>query len=152
VLAYEPATSYRDGRFHKIEVRIVGRPELKVRTRKGYFAPSDKNANLAEKPSDKRKEKSHENIAQKAKLEKEMEMREGLGSLFPLREIPVEMAVDFLDVSNGGSGALVNLHVDATRLNLRQVNGNHQTTLDLLAALFDEKGKVASSFVERINL
>src|SRR5262245_8735337 len=53
VLAYEPATSYRDGRFHKIEVRIVGRPELKVRTRKGYFAPSDKNANLAEKPSDK---------------------------------------------------------------------------------------------------
>jgi len=157
VLAYEPATSYRDGRFHKIEVRIADRPELNVRTRKGYFAPSNKTngkptGDLAEKSSDKRKERSPEKLAQQAKLEKEQEMREGLGSLFPLREIPVGMAVDFLDVSNGGSGALVNLHVDAAQLNLRQVNGTHQTALDLLAALFDEKGKAAASFVERISI
>src|SRR5215475_11324610 len=158
VLAYEPATPYRDGRFHKIEARIAGRPDLNVRTRKGYFAPSDKTGktgDLAENPSakaDKRKEKSPEKIAQQAKLEKEQEMREGLGSLVPLREIPLEMAVDFLDVSDGGSGALVNLHVDASQLNLRQVNGTHQTSLDLLAALFDEKGKAAASFVERISV
>src|SRR5215475_12033095 len=153
VLAYEPATPYRDGRFHKLEVRIADHPELNVRTRKGYFAPSNKPAgDLAEKSSDKRKEKSPEKIAQLAKLEKEKEMREGLGSLVPLREIPVELAVDFLDVSNGGSGALVNLHVDASQLNLRQVNGTHQTALDLLAALFDEKGKAAANFVERISI
>ena len=158
VLAYEPATPYRDGRFHKIEVSVAGRPELKVRTRKGYFAPSNKTGktgDLVENTSasaDKRKEKSPEKIAQQAKLIKEQEMREGLGSLVPLREIPVEMAVDFLDISNAGSGALVNLHVDASQLNLRQVNGTHQTSLDLLAALFDEKGKAAASFVERISV
>src|SRR5262245_1879562 len=155
VLAYEPATPYRDGRFHKIEVSVAGRPDLKVRTRKGYFAPKDKSGDLAENAAakaDKRKEKSPEKIAQQAKQEKEQEMREGLGSLVPLREIPVEMAVDFLDVSNAGSGALVNLHVDASQLNLRQVNGTHQTDLDLLAALFDEKGKAAASFVERISV
>src|SRR5215468_5270730 len=153
VLAYEPATPYRDGRFHKLEVRIADHPELNVRTRKGYFAPSNKPAgDLAEKSSDKRKEKSPEKIAQLAKLEKEKEMRDGLGSLVPLREIPVELAVDFLDLSSGGSGALVNLHVDASQLNLRQVNGTHQTALDLLAALFDDKGKAAATFVERINV
>jgi len=155
VLAYEPATSYRDGRFHKIEARIAGRPDLNVRTRKGYFATADNKGGLAENPSaksDKRKEKSPEKIAQQAKLIKEQEMREGLGSLVPLREIPVDMAVDFLDVSNEVSGALVNLHVDASQLNLRQVNGTHQTALDLLAALFDEKGKAAATFVERISV
>ncbi|HKQ73461.1 MAG TPA: VWA domain-containing protein [Blastocatellia bacterium] len=156
VLAYEPATPYRDGRFHKIEVSVAGRPDLKVRTRKGYFAPSNKTGgDLAENPSaksDKRKEKSPEKIAQEAKLIKEREMREGLGSLVPLREIPIEMAVDFLDMSNAGPGALVNLHVDASQLNLRQLNGTHQTSLDLLAALFDEKGRAAASFVERINV
>src|SRR5262249_58742217 len=127
-----------------IEVRIAGRSDLTVRTRKGYLASSDKNGragDLAEKSSDKRKERSPEKIAQLAKLEKEKEMREGLGSLVPLREIPVEMAVDFLEVSNGASGALVNLHVDASQLNLRLVNGTHQTAIDLLAALFDDKGK-----------
>src|SRR6266542_855891 len=81
VLAYEPSTPYRDGRFHKIEIRIAGRPDLTVRTRKGYFAPSDKTGktgDLAEKSPDKRKEKSPEKIAQQEKLEKEKEMREGL--------------------------------------------------------------------------
>ncbi|HEX2488691.1 MAG TPA: VWA domain-containing protein [Blastocatellia bacterium] len=158
VLAYEPSTPYRDGRFHKIEVRIAGNPELTVRTRKGYFAPSEKAGAAgktdapAEKSPDKRKERSPEKIAQQEKLEKEKEMREGLGSLVPLREIPVEMAIDFLDLSKGSSGALVNLHVDASQLTLRLLNGTHQSALDLLMALFDEKGKVAASFVERINV
>ena len=159
VLAYEPSTPYRDGRFHKIEVRIAGRPDLTVRTRKGYFASSDKTGDkngktgeLAEKSPDKRKEKSPEKIAQQEQLEKEKEMREGLGSLVPLREIPVEMAVDFLDFSQGSSGALVNLHVDASQLTLRLLNGTHQSALDLLMALFDEKGKAAASFVERISV
>jgi VWFA-related protein len=155
VLAYEPSSPYHDGRFHKIEVRIAGRPDLTVRTRKGYFAPSDKTGEtgeLAEKSSGKRKEKSPEKIAQQEKFEKEKEMREGLGSLVPLREIPVEMAVDFLDVSQGSSGALVNLHVDASQLTLRLLNGTHQSALDLLMALFDEKGKAAASFVERISV
>ncbi len=152
VLAYEPATPYRDGRFHKIEVRIADRPELKVRTRKGYFAPSEKTESLAEKPDDKRREKSPEKIARQAKLEKELDMREGLGSLFPLREIPVEMTVDFMDVPNAGPGAIVNLHMDASQMDLRQINGTYQSALDMLVALFDEKGKVANSFVERINV
>lgn len=155
VLAYEPVVSRRDGRFHKIEVKIANRPELKVRTRKGYFAPTEKaekNDSLAEKNSDKRKEKSPERMAQQAKLEKEKEIRGGLGSLFPLRGIPVEMAADFLDLTDGGLGALVNVHIDASQLNLRQVNGTHQTALDMMVALFDEKGKAAASFVERVNI
>jgi VWFA-related protein len=160
VLAYEPVTTYRDGRFHRIEVRIANHPELKARTRRGYFAPAEKNGELAERGPDSRKEdnrkedkeKSPEKIAQQEKLEKEQDMREGLGSLFPRREIPVEMAVDYLDVPNSGPGALVNLHLDVSQLNLRQINGTHQTALEMLVALFDESGKLADSFVERITL
>ena len=39
LMAYEPTNIKRDGRFRKIEVRIASRPELKVRTRTGYYAP-----------------------------------------------------------------------------------------------------------------
>ncbi|MBO0860947.1 MAG: VWA domain-containing protein, partial [Chloracidobacterium sp.] len=155
VLAYEPAAPYRDGRFHKIEVRIHGRSDLIARTRKGYLASSDKNGaagELAKKPSDKRKELSPEKIAQREKLEKEKEMREGLGSLVPLREIPVDMAVDFLEASNGNSGVLVNLQVDAAQLDLRRVNGTLQSSLDMLIALFDENGKVAASVLESVKV
>ena len=43
VLAYYPPTDKRDGKFHKIEVR-VSRPGVVVRSRRGYTAPRGKPA------------------------------------------------------------------------------------------------------------
>jgi VWFA-related protein len=151
VLAYEPPESRRDGRFHRIEVHIADRPELKVRTRKGYLAPTEKTEKIekkVEKPSEKQKEKA----AQEARAAKEAQIRSGLGSLFPLREIPIEMSVDFIDIAGRGSAAMINAHIDAGTLELWQANGLLNGALDLTAAIFDERGKVAQSFSERLTI
>ena len=47
LVGYTPREPRRDGRFHKIQVR-VNRPGLTVRARKGYFAPDDKEPRLTE--------------------------------------------------------------------------------------------------------
>lgn len=39
VLAYYPTGERRDGRFRTLSLRVTTRPNLRVRTRKGYFAP-----------------------------------------------------------------------------------------------------------------
>ena len=39
VLSYYPTDDRRDGRFRTISLRIVTRPNLRVRARKGYYAP-----------------------------------------------------------------------------------------------------------------
>jgi VWFA-related protein len=39
VLAYYPAGERRDGRFRPLSLRVTTRPNLRVRTRKGYYAP-----------------------------------------------------------------------------------------------------------------
>ncbi|MEO6727082.1 MAG: VWA domain-containing protein, partial [Blastocatellia bacterium] len=65
LLAFEPTTSYRDGRFRKIEVRIPSRPELKVRTRKGYFAPDDKAAEKETRATAKAEEKDKQKPPEK---------------------------------------------------------------------------------------
>jgi VWFA-related protein len=50
VLAYYPPSDKRDGKFHKIEVRVT-RPGLTVRARRGYVSPRGNRPNP--KPTDK---------------------------------------------------------------------------------------------------
>jgi Ca-activated chloride channel family protein len=40
VLSYYPPTDQRDGRFHAFDLRVTTRPGLRVRTRKGFYAPN----------------------------------------------------------------------------------------------------------------
>lgn len=40
LVAYEPANMATDGKFRKIEVRIANRKDVRVRHRRGYYAPS----------------------------------------------------------------------------------------------------------------
>ena len=40
VLAFTPAVESRDGKFHKLEVRVT-KPKMKTRARSGYYAPKN---------------------------------------------------------------------------------------------------------------
>ncbi|MGB8510802.1 MAG: VWA domain-containing protein, partial [Pyrinomonadaceae bacterium] len=39
ILGYYPAGEHRDGRFHVVSLRVTTRPNVRVRTRKGYYSP-----------------------------------------------------------------------------------------------------------------
>jgi VWFA-related protein len=145
VLAYEPTTPYRDGRFHKIEVRLVGKPGLTVRTRKGYLAPVEK---AAEKP----KPLSPEKAEKEAKAAKESQIRTGLGSLFPLRGIPVDLSAHFVNEQREGPVAVVTAHIAVAGLNFKQSGEARRTALEVVGLIFDEKGKVAANFGDRVEL
>lgn len=155
VMAYQPSESRRDGRFHKIEVRVAGRPELKVRTRNGYYAPDDKAEKDARKAEEKRQEKLKtlppEKLAQELQVEKEKQLAVGIGSLFPLRDIPIELAVDFVDLATF-SGAILNTHINAARLSFEDAKGRQQSVVEIAGYFFDERGKSVASFNERIDL
>jgi VWFA-related protein len=152
VLAYEPPESRRDGRFHKIDVKIAGRPDLIVRTRKGYLAETEKKEKVAEKNADRQKALSPEKAAKEAKAEKDAQIRTGLSSLFPLREIPVYLAADFIDTGKSGGAALVNAHIDASALDLQEIDGNHKGRIEITVAFFDEKGKSSNIFTDILEL
>jgi VWFA-related protein len=155
VLAYEPPESRRDGRFHKIEVRIAGRPELKVRTRSGYYSPdetAEKNGKLAEeKQREKLKKLPPEKREQEIKSQQEKLMAVALGALWPLRGIPIETAVDFMEMQ-GFSGAIFNTHINAANLAFEEHQGRHLSVVDMAGYVFDERGKIAANFNERIDI
>jgi VWFA-related protein len=159
LLAFEPVESYRDGRFRKLEVRLKNHPDYKVRSSKGYFANDEKaEAKAAEKEEKERvkveeeRAKNPEKAAKKENTAFNQRAWEALGSLFPLRGIPVEMSVDFVDTGKGTAFALITAHLDVTALKFEQVKGQHSATIDVLGSVFDEKGKPVDSFSQRLNM
>lgn len=156
LLAFEPTVSYRDGRFRKIEVRIPSRPELKVRTRKGYFAPDDKAAEketrAVAKAEEKDKQKTPEKLAKDQQSAATAQVREGISALYPLRGIPVEMATNFINTPKEGSALDVVTHIDAATLKFTQVGDRYQATIELVGMVFDEKGKSVETFGDKLAM
>jgi VWFA-related protein len=144
VLAYEPEQAWRDGRFHKIQARVKNRPELRVRTRKGYLAPT---AKTAEK--DQRRSTDGEAPTVEAK---EKQLRSAMNSLFPVRDIPLNLVADFLDLPDSGSHIALVAQVEAAGLNFAPNGARRQAVIDLMVSVFDEQGQPASSFTERLDL
>jgi VWFA-related protein len=155
LLAFEPTTSYRDGRFRKLEVRVT-RPGLKVRTRKGYFAPDDKAAEKAErdlaKAAEKNKQKTPEKLAAEAKSVANKQIVSGLSSLFKRREIPIETAVTYLNVPQQGIQIDIFAHIEAYTLRFKQTGDRQLAKLELIGVVYRENGKEETNFVDTLNM
>ncbi len=156
LLAFEPLVSYRDGRFRKIEVRIPSRPELKVRTRKGYFAPDDKaaekEARAIAKAEEKDKQKSPEKLAKDQQEAAAAQIREGISALYPLRGIPVELATNFINTAKNGSSLDMIAHIDAAAVQFTLANDRHQATVEMVGLVFDESGKTVETFSDKVAM
>ncbi len=159
LLAFEPQVSYRDGRYRKLEVRVKDHPEYKVRSSKGYFAPDDKAAaKAAEKLEreqaklDAERAKNPDKAAKKETAAKIALVANAYNALIPLREIPTEMAVDFVDSGNGEGYATIAAHFDVSNLKFEPANDRYNATVEVVSTIYDEKGKVADGFSQKMAM
>ncbi len=126
LMAYEPRNSARDGRFRKIQVRLRGRPDLRVRTRTGYFAPDDKKVAETTDPESGR----------------EREIAQALGSLFPLQDLPMRAAADFISLPPQGPQAVIKINVDLRNVPFTRSEDRYRANLEVAGAVYDESGKL----------
>ncbi len=159
LLAFEPVVSYRDGRFRKLEVRVKNHPEYKIRSSKGYFAPDDKAAVKAtEKEARERaklaaeREKNPDKAAQKESAAKVALVGNAYNSLFPMRAIPTEMTVDFVDSGKGEGFATIAAHFDVSGIKFEQANDRYNATVEVVGTVYDEKGKSVDGFSQKLAM
>jgi VWFA-related protein len=140
LLAWKPdAESEKKTRFRNLEVKLVGRPDLTVRVRKGYFDldPTPPPAVAKEKPTPTK--------TAPAKL------REAIASPYPERGLPILLSADYYDVPNKGPALSTAIHIPGEFLVFgEQPDGKIQAVIDVSAVYFDEKGVVQNSVMERI--
>src|SRR5215213_2297264 len=140
LLAWKPDTdSEKRSRFRNVEVKLIGRPNLTVRVRKGYFDldPTPPAAVAKEKPTPTK--------TAPAKL------REAIALPYPERGLPILISADYYDVPNKGPALSTAIHIPGEFVVFgEQPDGKIQAVLDLSAVYFDEKGVAKDSFMDRI--
>ncbi|HYK19728.1 MAG TPA: VWA domain-containing protein [Pyrinomonadaceae bacterium] len=143
LLAWKPdAEAQKQRRFRNLEVKLVGRPDLTVRVRKGYFdldpsAPAD----VAKAPT----QQPPKTATPAAKL------RESIMAAYPERALPILFSADYYDVPDKGPMLSTAIQMPGEFLVFgEQPDGKIQAVVDLSGAYFDDKGVAKASFLERI--
>jgi VWFA-related protein len=148
VLGYYPATTPRDGRFHKIEVR-ARRPGLRVSARKGYVSPKPPSASdLADQERARERARGRSGSAQTSE-----ELRQILNQ--PLQRNGLTLAVHAAPFKGAERQASVALAVelDAARLRFaEQPNKTYADSLELSLFALDERGKSHGGNFFQFNL
>ena len=128
LLGYQPEEGTFKGRnFHKIEVRLK-RPELRVSSRKGFYGREDKSIKTKYKSTDS-------------------PLYQAIAS--PLQQNGMDIRLTTLLDRTAGKGNAVRvlLHIKGQDLILTdEANGAKKASIDVVAVLLDEKGKVVEEF------
>jgi len=149
VLGYYPPTHPRDGRFHKIEVR-VSRPGLKVAARKGYASARGKTPEERKRDEEARRARdARKPLADNTSAE----LRDVLGSPLPQSGLTFTVqAAAFRNTRKDASVALA-IDMDGDRLPFnRQPDGLFANQVELSLFNVSEEGKAQRGVRAMLNL
>ncbi|HKS09070.1 MAG TPA: VWA domain-containing protein, partial [Pyrinomonadaceae bacterium] len=128
-------TGDNPNKFRRIELAVTGRPELTVRVRKGSFD--------LEKP--KRQETTK---AQPV----EAQLKEALVTKTTVREVPVSMALSYVDTPDKGPSLSVSMEIPTEVLSSNVEDQKLPASVDFAGAVFDQEGKSTSTFGQKVTL
>lgn len=134
LLAYESTNPRRDGAFRRVEVRLPGRRDLKVRTRSGYFAPDDRRLRAPVTEAGARRQE-----------QRESEIGAALGALAPLNGIPVRLSADFVSLDGATCQLVVSGSVGVSALSFAVRGDRRHAAVETAGLVFDEAGQVAAT-------
>jgi len=142
LLAWKPETdNQKVGRFRNIQVNVVGRTELNVRMRKGYFDSAPAAPKTAVKPAATPAEEA-KTIATK--------LRETISTAYPQTELPLSLGVNYYDLLGKGAIISTSVQIPGEFLVFGPRNGKTQAVVDLTGVYFDDKGVPKADFIERL--
>jgi VWFA-related protein len=125
LIGYYPQENRRDGRFHKLQVKVK-RPGAHVTARKGFSIPKVKPPDTREKGGD---------------VQTSQELRDTLNS--PLQQSGLTMAIHAASFKGTGKNASVALAIEMAgdRLQFKQEKDRHVDTVELVFFPIGENGK-----------
>lgn len=129
-------------KFRDVKITIVGHPELSVRAPRGYVtgpAPAVSAANQ-KAPAVNKGPKTPDN-----------ELRDALSDFYPLGGLPTLLSLTYLNTPANGLVVTSSIEISASGV-IYGSDGKQPATIKLAGVVLNDKGKIASSFRNQLNI
>jgi len=120
-------------KFRNVKITIVGQPELTVRAPKGYVAGPQPTATTTAVAAKNDKPKTPDT-----------ELRDALGDFYPAGGLPTLLSLTYLNTP--ANGLVVTSSIEISGM------GGQAATIKLAGVALNDKGKIASSFKNQLNI
>ncbi len=142
LLAWKPDQERLEAnKFRRIEVKVIGKPELTVRVRRGFFdLEPEPLASVSKKaPAPKPGEKTPE-----------AELRKTIASPYPTRALPVSLRLSYFDTPGKGATLLLAMQVPTEFLSFDQVKEKQSAAIGVGGTVFNDQGQAGAGFNKRL--
>lgn len=146
LLAWQPEHESRSSKFRRLEVKVVGRPELTVQVRRGFFDREPETAKSA------REEKAAARQEKEGGKSPEAELRKVLSAPYPERDLPLSLSLNYLNIPARGLLLSTVVQVPNEFLSFVPTNGKPTATVTFAGVVLDEKGNAGSEFTDRLTI
>ena len=139
LLAWKPdSEATRSNKFRRIEVKIVGRPELTVQVRRGFF---DLPSEVQTKPA-----------ADAKAANPGEDLRRSLRAPYPKLQIPLSLQLNYVNTREKGDSLYVTVQVPTQVLSFTPLDGKHTAVVDLLGVVYNQEGDPGASFNKKVTI
>lgn len=156
LLAWRPSEEEQKTKSYKrIEVSVIGRPELVVKLPKGYLQSQADNEIARADAANTRDNHAPQTVAASANDQAvksvDADMRNALGAFAPRRGLPTAVAVTFIDTPD--NGPIITASVQAATAVLDYgADNKEKAAVDLAGMVLNDQGKPVASFKTRLNV
>jgi len=140
LLAWKPNREAQEGKFRRLEVKLLEKPELTVRVRRGFYdgepAPVESKAKNP-KPGAKTPE---------------VQLREALGTAYPDRGIPIALNLNYVHTPDKRMMLSTSLKIAAEFLSFSPEDGKQMAVVQILGSFYNDRGQSGARFEERLTM
>lgn len=146
LLAWRPPGEEPKGnKFRKIEVKVVGRPELSVYVRRGYYDVEAKSPSKKDKPKE-------EVTAAVATKTADTELRDVLQAAYPKQDLPAQLSLVYMDTPDKGITLTASVQVAKQFITFNPGQGKQSAVVDLTGIVLDEQGASVGRFNDSLTV
>lgn len=147
LLAWKPEAGQQSTKFRRIEVKVVGRPDLLVQVRRGFFDREPENPKQA-----KNQKNAKPKSADEAPPSPEAQLRKVMLGVYPERNVPVSLNLSYLVSPTRGAMLSTAFQVPKEFLTFEPVDGKMVAVVTIVGTVFNDKGSPGASFQNRLTI